>query len=310
MRREGPLAPRRQPRRPALRWQTPDGRVQECLVTPDRPVTIGRDPKNTLAIDSRAVSKAHAIVELRNGEYTVQDLESANGTRVNGEPTLVRVLEAGDELQVGDVTLTFVDLGGDAKPGTPAAPPSGATKLIRLGLTAVGTMVVMIGAMLALLNPPTSSTSTRQATPTTALAPASPELVAALKASAESSVVVQDTIRNAAMTGVPAPQALYEEGLARLDNKRWREAAQLTAAALARDPKHPRAAVELERAAAELDRAASRALATAEQAEAGLNFTDAQLFADEALLLLDGSDPRYARASRISEQARAQLRQR
>ena len=59
-------------------------------------MTIGRDARNTIALDSRAVSKAHAIIELRNGEYTVQDLESANGTRVNGEPTLVRVLEPGD----------------------------------------------------------------------------------------------------------------------------------------------------------------------------------------------------------------------
>jgi hypothetical protein len=311
MRREGPLAGRRQPRRPVLRWQAPNGRAQECPVTPDRPVTIGRDAKNTIAIDSRAVSKAHAIIELRNGEYAVQDLESANGTRVNGEPTLVRVLESGDEVQVGDVTLNFVDLGGDGTPGNPKAEPSGGAKLLKLGLAGAVTVLVMVGGMMALLNPPGATTaSAPSAGREGPLAPASPELLAALRASAEASLPVQEAVKGAAMTGVAPVQALYEEGLARLGNERWREAAYLMAAAGARDPTHTRAAAALERAAAELDRAASKALAAAEQAQAGLRDEDAQLFADEVLLLLDVSDPRYGRASKIAEQARAQLRQR
>jgi pSer/pThr/pTyr-binding forkhead associated (FHA) protein len=310
MKREGPLAGHRQARRPVLRWQAPDGRGQECPVTPDRPVTIGRDAKNTIALDSRAVSKAHAIIELRNGEYTVQDLESANGTRVNGEATLVRVLEPGDEVQIGDVTLRFVDLGGDPKAGASAAEPSGGAKIVKLALAGGLTMVVMVGGMMMLLNPPGNKSAAPATSQDAPLAPANAELVAALKASAETSVPVQDTLKSITQTGVPPAQALYEEGLLRLDNKRWREAAQLMAATVARDPAHPHAAAALEQAAAELDRAASKALAAAERAQAGLRFDDAQLHADEVLLLLDARDPRYGRASKIAEQARAELRDR
>lgn len=310
MKREGPLAGHRQARRPVLRWKTPDGRGQECPVTPDRPVTIGRDGRNTIALDSRAVSKAHAIIEQRNGEYTVQDLESANGTRVNGEPTLVRVLEPDDQVQVGDITLDFIDLGGDAVGGGPGAEPSGGMKLLKLAGAAGVTLVVMIGGMMTLLHPPGSKSPARTQAVEAPLAPADPQLVSALKGSSGTSLPVQEALKGASLTGVPPVQALFEEGLLRLDNKRWREAAQLMAAVVARDPKHPRAGAELERAAAELDRAASKALAAAEQSQAGLQFEAAQLKADEVLLMLDANDPRYARARKIAEQARAQLRER
>ena len=86
MRRDN-AGPRREPRRPVLRWQGAAGRTEECALSNGRPATIGRDAKNTIAIDSRLVSKAHALVEFRDGEYTIQDMESANGSRVNGEAT-------------------------------------------------------------------------------------------------------------------------------------------------------------------------------------------------------------------------------
>ena len=143
MRRDD-LGPRREPSRPVLRWRTPTGRAEEYALSNVRPATIGRDADCTIALDSRMVSKAHALVEFRDGDYTIQDLESANGTRVNGEATAVRVLEPGDRIAVGDVELTFVDAGVDgvAAGGSAAAP--GGSKALRLALTATLTLVVMV----------------------------------------------------------------------------------------------------------------------------------------------------------------------
>ena len=95
--------------------------------------------------------------------------------------------------------------------------------------------------MMILLNPPGTRSTASVAPQEAPLAPASADLVAAIKASAETSVPVQETLKSIAQTGVPPAQALYEEGLLRLDDERWREAAQLMAATVARDPKHPHA---------------------------------------------------------------------
>ena len=157
MRRDD-LGPKREPSRPVLRWTTPTGRTEEYAMSNERPATIGRDANCTISLDSRMVSKAHALVEFRDGEYTIQDLESANGTRVNGEATSVRVLEPGDRIEVGDIALQFLDLGGTGDaPGSAAA--AGGGKVVRLALTATITLVVMVGLLYTLLGAPKAAVS-------------------------------------------------------------------------------------------------------------------------------------------------------
>ena len=179
MRRDD-LGPKREPSRPVLRWTTPTGRTEEYAMSNERPATIGRDPNCTIPLDSRMVSKAHALVEFRDGEYTIQDLESANGTRVNGEATSVRVLEPGDNIEVGDIALQFLDLcsGGDGAGAAGAA--GGGSKAVRLALTATITLVVMVGLLYTLLGGP--GTPVSRPVVEEALAPAPPELLARLRA--------------------------------------------------------------------------------------------------------------------------------
>lgn len=297
---------RPEPSRPVLRWQGAGGRSEEYALSSARPATIGRDATCTIALDSRLVSKAHALVEFRDSEYIVQDLESANGTRVNGEPTSVRVLEPGDRIEVGDIELTFLDLGVDgADPGS-QGPVAGVPKVVRLALTAAVTLIVMLGLLFMLIGGP--GTPGEQTRPVETLAPAPPELLAQLRQSAASALVVNEVVEHATLAGVPPGQALHDEGRLRLETERWHDAAMLLAAAAARDPANARAAASFAQAAAQLDRAASKALASAELAEFGMRHDDALLHADAVMQLIDRRDPRYDRALKIAERARSATR--
>jgi len=71
-------------------------------------LTIGRDPGNDITLDDEKASRKHACVRHAEGEYTVSDLGSSNGTFVNGVAvTEPAVLRDNDSLRVGNNTLTF-----------------------------------------------------------------------------------------------------------------------------------------------------------------------------------------------------------
>jgi len=80
------------------------GRVFRNLATP---VTIGREEGNLLRLNDERVSRFHAKLQLDNGDYVLTDLESTNGTRVNGNTVQIRRLQAGDRVGVGRSLLLF-----------------------------------------------------------------------------------------------------------------------------------------------------------------------------------------------------------
>ena len=69
--------------------------------------TIGRLADNTIVIDSPAVSSHHASVFDDGGLLAVEDLQSTNGTFVNGARVSRRILKHGDVLQVGQHRLVL-----------------------------------------------------------------------------------------------------------------------------------------------------------------------------------------------------------
>jgi pSer/pThr/pTyr-binding forkhead associated (FHA) protein len=70
-------------------------------------VTVGRTPDNVLTIDNAAVSSHHACV-FRDGEtFVIEDLDSTNGTFVNGTRVRRQKLEHGDVVLIGKHTLVF-----------------------------------------------------------------------------------------------------------------------------------------------------------------------------------------------------------
>ncbi|MCL4185778.1 MAG: FHA domain-containing protein [Burkholderiaceae bacterium] len=75
--------------------------TKECL-------TIGRRPYNDIPLDDLTVSGEHALVRTRGHESVVHDLDSRNGTLVNGMPVKQRVLCDGDVIDIGIYRLRYV----------------------------------------------------------------------------------------------------------------------------------------------------------------------------------------------------------
>lgn len=71
------------------------------------PVTIGREEGNVVRLNDERVSRFHAKIQLDNNDIILTDLDSTNGTRVNGNPVQIRRLRLGDQLGIGRSTLLF-----------------------------------------------------------------------------------------------------------------------------------------------------------------------------------------------------------
>ena len=80
--------------------------------------TIGRVAQNDVGIDHRSVSRHHAKLITHAGRVVVVDLQSANGTFVNGEPYAQTELKPGDLVELGHVRLRFVAPGETYTPTT------------------------------------------------------------------------------------------------------------------------------------------------------------------------------------------------
>jgi hypothetical protein len=80
------------------------GRVFDHLPTP---VTIGREEGNTVQLNDERISRFHIKIQEDMGKLVLTDLESTNGTRVNGEDVQLRILRFGDVISVGRSVLLY-----------------------------------------------------------------------------------------------------------------------------------------------------------------------------------------------------------
>lgn len=71
------------------------------------PVTIGREEGNGLRLNDERVSRYHAKVQFEDGDVIITDLDSTNGTRVNGTAVQIRRLRPGDQVSIGRTMLLF-----------------------------------------------------------------------------------------------------------------------------------------------------------------------------------------------------------
>ncbi len=106
---------------PQLELHGDSGR-KRFKVAADR-IVIGRHPGCDVVIDAPAVSRQHAAITRVDGRHFVEDLQSRNGTSLNGRPLTVRQpLEHGDELDVSGHRLVFLrSARTSVKPPPPAA---------------------------------------------------------------------------------------------------------------------------------------------------------------------------------------------
>jgi len=75
---------------------------------PEGDATIGRDPANAVAIVDPSVSRKHCLLRREDGRFQIKDLDSRNGTLVNGLPVKEQWLRHGDEIATGDSAFLFL----------------------------------------------------------------------------------------------------------------------------------------------------------------------------------------------------------
>ena len=77
-------------------------------------ITIGRNKKNDISIDNLAVSDRHARIYKSKGAYVMEDLDSTNGTIVNGRKIKQITLRGGLQVEIGKHIL-LIEMAGANK---------------------------------------------------------------------------------------------------------------------------------------------------------------------------------------------------
>ena len=84
---------------------------------PDGEIFLGRDPANFLSISDPSLSRRHCALSRDDDGYKIRDLDSRNGTLVNGAAVKEARLRHGDQISVGDSIFVFL-LGEDVEEST------------------------------------------------------------------------------------------------------------------------------------------------------------------------------------------------
>jgi pSer/pThr/pTyr-binding forkhead associated (FHA) protein len=107
--------------------------IKEVQITKDK-TTLGRRPYNDIVIDNLAVSGEHAVLQMVGADVFIEDLNSTNGTYINGKAIKKQLLAHNDTVEIGKYKIKYmVDEGTDyertlilkpgAMPASLAAPP-------------------------------------------------------------------------------------------------------------------------------------------------------------------------------------------
>jgi hypothetical protein len=83
-----------------------DGTERSVALSSDV-ITIGRMAECDVTLADKGASRRHAQIRVKDGRYTLTDLGSTNGTRVNGQTIQLRDLADGDRITIGTTTLEF-----------------------------------------------------------------------------------------------------------------------------------------------------------------------------------------------------------
>lgn len=109
-------------------WMTGESGQPRSVALADGRTVVGRDPEADVHLDDEAVSWHHLEIESRGGMLMATDLDSRNGTALNGEPLdRPRRLRDGDTLIVGGHRLEVSDPVPGRAGGTVASPGGAVT---------------------------------------------------------------------------------------------------------------------------------------------------------------------------------------
>lgn len=108
--------------------------IKEVQITKDK-TTLGRRPYNDIVIDNLAVSGEHAVLQMVGGDVFIEDLNSTNGTYINGKAIKKQLLTHNDTVEIGKYKIKYlVDESGEyektmiMRPGSGMPPPLGSTQ--------------------------------------------------------------------------------------------------------------------------------------------------------------------------------------
>ena len=131
--------------------------IKEVQLTKDR-TSLGRRPYNDIVIDNLAVSGEHAVLQMSGNEVYLEDLNSTNGTYVNGKAVKKQLLQNSDTVEIGKYKIKYVNeqanagfektmviKAGSAGLAPPVAAPAPAA-VAPSGATASAAIKVMSGA--------------------------------------------------------------------------------------------------------------------------------------------------------------------
>ncbi|MES2401397.1 MAG: FHA domain-containing protein [Pseudomonadota bacterium] len=107
--------------------------IKEVQLTKDR-TSLGRRPYNDIVIDNLAVSGEHAVLQMSGNEVYLEDLNSTNGTYVNGKAVKKQLLQNSDTVEIGKYKIKYVNEAASAgfektmviKAGSAGLAPAGA----------------------------------------------------------------------------------------------------------------------------------------------------------------------------------------
>ena len=85
--------------------------IKDVTLAKDR-TTLGRRPYNDIVVDNLAISGEHAVLHMIGGDVYLEDLNSTNGTYVNGRAIKKQALEQNDVIEVGKYKVRYVAASG------------------------------------------------------------------------------------------------------------------------------------------------------------------------------------------------------
>ena len=109
--------------------------IKEAPLTKNR-ISLGRRPYNEIVIDSLAISGEHAVLQISGNEVYIEDLNSTNGTYVNGKTVKKQLLQDQDIVEIGKYHIQYLnETGGSGTArtegeGTGAAPVNAVIRVI------------------------------------------------------------------------------------------------------------------------------------------------------------------------------------
>jgi pSer/pThr/pTyr-binding forkhead associated (FHA) protein len=81
--------------------------IKEVQITKDK-TTLGRRPYNDIVIDNLAVSGEHAVLQMVGSDVFIEDLNSTNGTYINGKAIKKQLLAHNDTVEIGKYKIKYL----------------------------------------------------------------------------------------------------------------------------------------------------------------------------------------------------------